>query len=144
MHAPRDLRSGGGAAGDDSSQVVDLRTLTRMAGATTPPEGSAHRLAIPRFAASDLTRMPAPPPPLHPPPLSLWPAAPVEDRGPIYALLAALTVTVVVLGVFVVLRPRPEVVLEVSPRPPAPRVLPAARAEPASPAERGTSTRVAD
>lgn len=115
MHAPADRSSGGGAGGDDSSQLIDLRTLSRMAEATTAPAAaSAHRLAIPRFAASDLTRIPATPTPLLPPPsfVDIPLRRPAEDRGPLYALLAALTVAVVVLGAFVVLRPRPELVVQ--------------------------------
>ena len=125
MHAPRDRRSGGGAAGDDSSQLIDLRTLSRMAEATTASAGSAHRLAIPRFAASDLTRIPATSTPLLPPPsfIDLPLRRPAEDRAPLYALLAALTVAVSVLGAFVILRPRPEVVVDQPPQPLAPSVL---------------------
>lgn len=131
MHAPADRSSGGGARGDDSSQLIDLRTLSRMAEATTAhAAASAHRLAIPRFAASDLTRMPATPTPLLPPPsfVDLPLRRPAEDRGPLYALLAALTVAVVVLGAFVVLRPRPELVVETRATPAiAPSVIAADR-----------------
>jgi hypothetical protein len=131
MHAPADRSSGGGAAGDDSSQLIDLRTLSRMAEATTAhAAASAHRLAIPRFAASDLTRIPATPTPLLPPPsfVDLPLRRPAEDRGPLYALLAALTVAVVVLGAFVVLRPRPELVVETRATPAiAPSVIAADR-----------------
>lgn len=113
MPAPRDVRFGGGATGADSSQIIDLRTLSRMAQAG-PAGASASSLVIPRFAASDLTRMPASPTPLLPPPsladLPLRSAA--GDRAPLYALLAALTFAVVALSVLILLRPRPVLVVE--------------------------------
>lgn len=116
-----------GRRDEETSALIDLRVLSQMA-ESPPPRGSASAssLALPRFAATDLTGLatlrPTPPPPPPPRPRSVL--APVhEPRGPLYALLASLTVAVAALATYVIVRPAPAVVVQAPARAAAPSVL---------------------
>ncbi len=116
-----------GRRDEETSALIDLRVLSQMAQAP-PPRGSASAssLALPRFAATDLTgvatvrRTPPPPPPPRPRNV----LAPVEEpRGPLYALLASLTVAVAALATYVIVRPAPTVVVQAPATSAAPSVI---------------------
>jgi len=98
------------------------------------------------FAATDLTGVatlrPTPPPP--PPPRQRNVLAPVEEpRGPLYALLASLTVAVAALATYVIVRPAPAVVVQAPAKAAAPSVLAADdRADEAAPAAGGAAVTI--
>ncbi len=116
---PRHQQSPGGSGvfvassrRDDRSGLLDIRALSSVIDAQRHGGASASSVAMPTFASTwALHDVPAT---LPPPPATAAPrmVAALPDHRPLYAMIGALSLAVLSLGVFVALRPSPTVVVE--------------------------------
>ncbi|MEM9460156.1 MAG: hypothetical protein AAGF11_38625 [Myxococcota bacterium] len=140
MPSVKDTMGSGGVATssrrDDRSGLLDIRALSSVIDAQqrARPSASASSVALPSFstpwAMQDLRAVPTPAPTVEVPPT---PAAPGGNRL-LYAMIGALSLAVASLGVYVVLRPTPTVVVSKT-APLAPMMAAAGSESPASGAE---------